>query len=260
VLVRFQRGKMYFIQNRFCPVEIEEFMTSQEIEKIFRAQTDNVRELEKAWSHINRSINDNLRSDNDTAARFHTKMLGLVFCAYSEAMFSKLIHTPHGLSSSEIEQIKAKAKRDIVEAWLKCMELATLRINAPKSSHIPNISQTIKRLIQKYIKEPSLMRNKIAHGQWKVSLNRDNTDVNNDITQKVASLTVIDLQRYKNAFDKLSLIVEDIIESPNKAHWEFYWQHVDDYEQEQKKMLEWTLASKTAKLKKKTGYHQLATD
>ena len=94
-----------------CPDEIGEKMTSQEIEDIFRAQTENVRELDAAWRHINRSINDALRTDNNKLASFQTKMLGLVFCSYAEATFSKLIHTPHGLSSDEIQQIKTKGKK-----------------------------------------------------------------------------------------------------------------------------------------------------
>jgi hypothetical protein len=231
-------------------------MTPQEIEDIFHAQTKNVRELDAAWRHINRTINDALRNDNSKLASFQTRMLGLVFCSYAEVTFSKLIHTPHGLELDEIQQIKAKGKKDIVDAWLKCLELSTSKIESTASNHIPNIKRSINTLIQNYIKEPSLIRNKIAHGQWKVSLNRDNTAVNSGITHRICELTIVDLQRYKAAFDRLSAIMEDIIESPNKAHWKFYWQHVTEFEHEQNKMSTRTLEDKITLLKKKSQYHK----
>lgn len=239
-----------------CLDEIGEKMTPQEIEDIFRAQTENVRELDAAWRHINRTINDALRTDNTKLASFQTRLLGLVFCSYTEATFSKLIHTPHGLASDEIQQIKTKGKRDIVEAWLKCLELSTSKIESSASNHLPNITKSITKLIQDYIREPSLLRNKIAHGQWKVSINRENTAVNSDITQKICGLTVVDLQRYKAAFDRLSAIIEDIIESPNKAHWKFYWDHVTEFENEQNEMSTRTLEGKVTLLKTKAQYHK----
>jgi len=46
------------------------------------------------------------------------------------------------------------------------------------------------------------------------------TAVSQDLTDKIDQLTV-DLYKYKAAFNNLSNIVEDIIKSPNKAHWKF---------------------------------------
>lgn len=239
-----------------CLGEIGVQMSPKEIEIIFRAQTENVRELEVAWKHVNRTINDALRNENNKQATFQTRMLGLIFCAYAEATFSKLIHTPHGLSGTDINQIKKKGKRDLVQGWLKCVRLSTSKIESTGSNHVPNMIQNITRLIQSYIREPSLMRNKIAHGQWKISLNSHNTAINNELTDKVKNLSVVDLYRFKAAFDKLSTILEDIIVSPNKAHWKFYWQHVTDFDNEQKAMSMWTLEKKIKELKEKSTYHK----
>lgn len=233
-------------------------MSPQEIHEIFKAQTENVRELDKAWKHINRTINEAYRSDNRTLASFQTRMLGLVFSAYAEAMFSKLIHTPSCFCGEQINQIKNEGRKDIISAWKKCIELGTDKIESNKSNHVPNIKKKILELLDKYIKEPSLVRNKIAHGQWKVSLNRENNAINQNMTTKIASLSVVDLYRYKVAFDSLSGIVEDIIESPNKAHWRFYWQHVTKFEQTQDEMAIWTVEGKIESLKRKASYHKVA--
>ncbi|WP_426370445.1 hypothetical protein [Pseudocolwellia sp. HL-MZ7] len=219
-------------------------MSPQEIHKIFEAQTQNVKELNGAWKHINRTINGAYRNDDLMLVGLQTRMLGLVFSAYAEATFSKLIHTPCCFNGLEINQIKAAGKKDIIKAWHESVKLGTRKISSKRSSHIPNIKQSINRLIDTYIKEPSLIRNKVAHGQWKVSLNRENDSINTEMTSKINSLDVVELYRYKVAFDKLSAIVEDIIESPNKAHWKFYWDHVSKFESEQNKMSSWTVEKK----------------
>ncbi|GEM_PF-3711264 len=43
------------------------------------------------------------------------------------------------------------------------------------------VNEKISDLIQEYIIDPSIIRNKIAHGQWSIAFNREHTNVNNDI-------------------------------------------------------------------------------
>ena len=119
------------------------------------------------------------------------------------------------------------------------------------SGHVPNTQKKIFALIDKYIFDPSLLRNKIAHGQWRVALNSDNTKVNADFTAKINSINVIDLYRYKAAFHSLFRIVEDIIESPNKAHHRDYWIHITEFETTQHEMALWSVEKKVKALKKK---------
>lgn len=231
-------------------------MTPQEITIIFQSQTKNVRELEKAWKHINSIINEAYRSNDLSTASFQTRMLALVFCAYSEAMFSKLIHTPCGFNSSEIETIKSKAKRNIYQGWLECLSVVTEKINTTDEEYRLEIVNSVGELIESYIKEPSEVRNKIAHGQWKVALNSRNTAVNSDATAKVQAINIVDLTRYKSSFSRLSAIIEDLIESPNHAHWKFYDTNVTKYRSEQLRMANWTLEDKISRLKPKKDHYR----
>lgn len=226
-------------------------MSPNEVNIIFHAQCKNVREITKAWNHMNRNINKAIKDDDNDLVKFQTKMLGLVFCAYSEAIFLKLIHTDNKFSSEEILEIKKERRKSIVSGWKKCIDIALWKINSKKSNHIPKVRKKIDNLIKEYIEEPSLIRNKIAHGQWCIALNRENTKENIELTEKVNNLTVVDLLKYKDAFDSLSTIVEDIIESPNKAHWKFYWKHIVEFEKNQKRMSKFTLEDKREKLQKK---------
>ncbi len=218
---------------------------------VFAAQTENVRALEQAWKHINKTINAAYSNGEYSTAEIHTKLLAQVYCAFAEAVFSKVIHTPEGLTLDEISQVKSKGKRNIGEAWKKCVELSLRKVQGKSSGHVANTRQKIESLIDKYIYDPSLLRNKIAHGQWKVALNTHNTKINVSLTSKVQGITVVDLYRHKGAFQSLFRIVEDIIESPNKAHHRDYWSHITQFEESQSKMENWTLENKIASLKAK---------
>lgn len=223
--------------------------------QIFKAQTENVRELEKAWRHLLRTINRELIADNHVSAAIHTKLLALVFCSWSEANFLKLIHTPHGFELDEIRQIKDISSVDIVNGWLKCLELGLDRVSkTPKSNYIPNIKQSVERIIHKFVHEPRLLRNKIAHGQWAIALNRSNDATNEELTKQVNKVDVVKLSIWKVAYFGLSNIIECLIESPNRAFHRDYWGEVTTVEGHLRETENWTLESKIQKLKQKASY------
>ena len=225
--------------------------------KIFKAQTENVRALNRAWTHLLRTINRELSNDNLDSAASHTKALALIFCTWSEASFLKLIHTPHCFELDEIRQIKTLSSRNIVQGWLKCLELGLARVSkTSKSNYIPNISKSVERIIQTYVDEPRLLRNKIAHGQWAIALNRKNDMKNEELTKKIHELNVIDLAIWKEAFSCLNNIIECLIESPDRAFHRDYWYEVAKIENHLSKTEKWTLESKIKKLKRKASYHK----
>lgn len=224
-------------------------MDDQHRLSIFQAQTQNVRELERTWRHLNRQINQLILRKDDKGVAIHTKVLLLVYCALAESIFSKLIHTPHGLSLSEIEQVKIEsAERGVKFGWLKCVELSIQRVPGSNGSHGPNVRRKLEDLIERFIFDPSLIRNKLPHGQWCVALNRDNTAVNSEITAEIANHDVVELYRRKFALEKLAGVVEDLIESPSKAHHRDYWTHLTEFEDGQSRLAKWTVQKKIDQL------------
>ena len=232
-------------------------MNTSQIQEVYSAQTENVRELERAWRHVNRDINTSYLKNQRSSVSYETKIMALVYCALAEAIFSKLIHTPHGFEYDHILQIKqATNSHGIKDGWLKCLELALLRVEGRGGGHVPNVQRKLSAFINTYIFDPSILRNKVAHGQWVKALNRETESVNGDITQEISELNVVELYRRKHALEKLASILEDIIESPNKAHHRDYWQHLVDMEQEQAAMAGWTIERKLEQLKQKYELHK----
>ncbi|EIA1769835.1 hypothetical protein K6858_004766 [Vibrio parahaemolyticus] len=220
---------------------------------VFEAQTENVRELEKVWKHSIQLINEVYRldpTDEQRVASYHTRMLALIFSSYAEVSFSKLINTPHGLTHDNREQIRSVAKRNTYQGWLKCLECVVELIDNDEA-YKAQVKTTITKLIDDYIKEPSEIRNKIAHGQWVSALNSRNTSYIEETSKKIEELTCVDLIKYKISLTSLCSIIEDLIESPNKAHKKFYQRDIDKYLAKQDDMATWTLESKISKLKPK---------
>lgn len=216
--------------------------------EIYKAQTTNLKSLENAWKEINKNINLAIVTNNDNLLKILTKQSILIYCAYAETSFSKLIHTPYGLSIDKIKQIKNISKRNgISQGWKKCIELSVQRLDG-KHNHIPNLKKKINELVDKYIFDPSLLRNKIAHGEWEIALNSEHTNINNDLSKLLNEIDIVKLTIYKNSFQLLIKILEDIIESPLKAHMKNYWVDITEYEENQKKFVTWTIEEKKEKL------------
>ena len=221
---------------------------------VFSIQTENVRELEKSWEQGNRLVNESLRARNQAAITIQTKLMALLFSAYTEAIFSKLIHTPHALSKEEIKVLKAEFKKNSYFGWVKCLDVIVNKITTKDQVYKDQVILSMNSLLEDYIKEPSEVRNRIAHGQWVIALNSNNTRENNNITVKIRALDIIVLTRYKRSFNLISLIIEDLVESPDKAHINTYQKKINKFKQEQIKMASWTLQGRVQKLKQKPTF------
>lgn len=219
---------------------------------IFRAQVKNARALVSAWKQLNRGLNASLLKSDRASVSTHTKLLLQVYCGLAEAVFSRTIHTPHGFTLDEIIQIqKCTRRKNITEGWKLAVNLGLAKTDAKSNNYRPNAARHINSLIDKFILDPSVYRNKIAHGQWAVALNSEGNAINNKTTSELLSLDVVSIYRYQTAFLSLAKIVEDIVESPNKAHMRDYWPNVEELEANQKKLMSWTVEKKVSALKEK---------
>ena len=166
---------------------------------------------------LHRSVNDALRANDRPRADAFSKMYALLFCSWAEANFSKVLHTPHGFEIDEIKQVQ-KAKADgITAAWKKCVGLGLLHLDARRGSFKPNAQKKLEAIIDTHVFDPSVVRNKLAHGQWIVALNRDNDSVQTDITKRISDIDVIRVTAWREGHQLLADLVESLIESPKKA-------------------------------------------
>ena len=77
-------------------------------EEIFTASTENLRDLKKQRKRICALVNRAIREKQDPDLISLTKMYALLYSAYVETSFLKLIHTPKAFTESEIKELKEK--------------------------------------------------------------------------------------------------------------------------------------------------------
>lgn len=200
---------------------------------VFQSQTKNVRAMRTAMKHAHRNVNASLRARDSSSVSTYTKIYAVIFCAWAEANFSKLIHTPYGFDLDEIKQIKKVHKDNgIASGWKKAVELGMRHLDAKRGSFTPNAKQLMFRLIDTHVFDPSLLRNKLAHGQWSVALNRENDAINVELTSKIADLDVVRLAAWCRTHELVAGQVETLIESPKKAFMRDWHQAVAALEAE----------------------------
>ncbi len=175
---------------------------------------------------VHRAINAALRSNNQPTSQAFTKVYALLFCGWTEANFSKVIHTPHGFELNEIAQVKEAQTNGIGNAWKTSVRLGLRHLDAKRGSFAPNALRKLESVIDIYVFDPSLLRNKLAHGQWVIALNRDNDAVQNQYTTDITALDIVKIQAWILGHELLAQVVENLIESPTKAFMRDWYEYV----------------------------------
>ena len=99
-------------------------------------------------------------------------------------------------------------------------------LDAKRGSFKPNAQKKLEEVIDTHVFDPSLLRNKLAHGQWVVALNRENIAVQNDLTGEIAGLDVVKISAWIEGHKLLADLVEHLIESPKKTFMRDWHQYV----------------------------------
>jgi hypothetical protein len=198
--------------------------------QVFQSQVANVRSLKSAMRQVHRSINDALRLNDQSRVDAFTKLYALLFCAWAEANFSKVLHTPYGFALDEIAQVQSAKADGIAVAWKCCVQLGLRHLDSKRGSFKPNAQKKLEEMIETHVFDPSILRNKLAHGQWVVALNRDNDAVQVELTAKIKDLDIVAINSWITGHELLAGLVEHLIESPKRAFMRDWYQYVVDLE------------------------------
>lgn len=227
-------------------------MTDQEIYDLYVLQSKNVRRLKQVQANLVKDINFYLRKNNDFQVEIKTKLLALLHCTLSEAQFIQIVHTPDGFLSSEIAKIKAAKNSKLEDGWQLMIDLAMDKVGDWKNiKDLLERRNSLMKIISDYIISPSILRNKIAHGQWEFALNRENTKENEDLTTKLNDLNIVEVTKWFDIHQYMGLIIRDLVQSPKKGFHNNYWVNLTKLEEYLIRSKNWTLETKKAELKKK---------
>jgi hypothetical protein len=217
---------------------------------IYKACIENLREIKRQRKSLKRLFNSSIKTKNHQSFDLLTKLYSLLYSSFAEVCFTKTIQTPYGFTEDEITQIQNC--RNLELKWLKCLGLAFSRIDTmTNKGEVQNKRQILRRHIATYIIVPSQIRNKIAHGQWVQALNHDNTAINNDTTKRISELDFVKVDILFEVYEKIGQAIEDLIESPHRAHFRDFYSHMTDLERLVVETKTWNITTKTASLEQK---------
>lgn len=224
-------------------------MTDEEIYDLYVLQSKNVRRLKQVQANLVKDINFYLKKNNDFQVEIKSKLLALLYCTLSEAQFIQIVHTPDGFTSAEIETIKAAKKSNVEDGWTTMIDLAMDKVGDWRNiADLEARRNSLHKIIADFVTTPSILRNKIAHGQWEFALNRENTKENKDLTTDLNNLDVVMITKWFDVHQFLGLIIRDLIQSPKKGFHNNYWTNLTDLEQYLLTSSSWTLKTKKQKL------------
>jgi hypothetical protein len=224
-------------------------MTKEEILELYELQSCNVRKLNQVKDSLIKDINFYLRKSDDFQVEIKTKLLAILYVAWSEAQFIQIVYTPYAFSPSEISNIKEIKNKGLAKGWEKMVDLALQKVGKwSKNSDLHNRKKKLFEIINNYIYSPSILRNKIAHGQWFHALNTENTAENSDLTKKLAELDSVELAKQFEVHKFLGLIIRDLVQSPKKSFHQNYWVNMTHLEEYLDKTRDWNIESKKSKL------------
>ena len=229
-------------------------MTEQEIYDLYVLQSKNVRALKQAENILRKNINADLkRTDSIHEVSLKTKLYALLYCTLSEAQFIQIIYTPNGFQYSEIEKIKAAKKKDgISYGWFLMIDLALQKVgDLSKEKDLQARQKKLHDIVKEYIEKPSLLRNKVAHGQWDYALNRENTSENKDLTLELANLDIVKISIWSEVHQILGELVRDLVQSPQKGFHNNYWVNMTNLDTFLAKSSKWTVAKRIIELSKR---------
>ena len=101
--------------------------------------------------------------------------------------------------------------------------------------------------MQEYIIKPSLIRNKVAHGQWIYCLNSDCTKINQNTTTQIGNLDFVKIERYFCIYDKFHQCILDLLIS-HKTHFRDYYQIIAELKDYIESTKSWSLETKKHKI------------
>lgn len=224
-------------------------MTQIEIYDLYVLQSKNVRRLKQVQASIVKDINFYIKKKDDFQVEIKSKLLALLYCTLSEAQFIQIIHTPKGFTSNEIEDIKKAKNNNIENGWRLMIELAMNKVGDwNNNTDLLARRDSMWKIVTEFILEQSVLRNKIAHGQWQYALNRENTKENPEISAELNKLDVVSITKWFEIHQFLALIIRDLIQSPQIGFHNNYWTNLTNLEQYILTSKNWTFETKRQNL------------
>lgn len=187
---------------------------------MYEAATLNYREVEKGVTQVERAIVEAIKRSDDASVQALTRVQLLIVSVKAEARLIKILYTPHGLSVTRRNGLLSE--ENAIERWRQTVDDGfrrhyRVRIGedfADALDHDPLAKYTtLHSLMGNELSGIISLRNKLAHGQWILPLNRGLTSVEPAAMAALNAETTLSLRFRDRLLTQLGNIVVDLIVS-----------------------------------------------
>lgn len=223
-------------------------MNIKELEKIHIA---NRQQIDKALTQINLVLNDALKSNNTAKEYAATRLLVFLWMSWAETSLNALIYKhPHVTEDIRTKVLSARKEIDkwhiLIDEFFKKHYLSKKQTSITRRimGHSPYARYlSLKEIIEKEVNIFIEIRNRLAHGQWKIALNTEATNKSQDITTKLWALSKKEILYLKSTLVNLNKILNDLICSKATFERDFdaYISRIDKTKYDFDENFEWYL-------------------
>ncbi len=186
----------------------------------------NLLEVENGIKRVELDLRHYISVEDSKNEYTYTKILSQLITCWTEVRILKLIYEDRAFTQAEIDLIiptRPARPATLEDKWKNAMKIAIskaygLNINLDIESQLYGDILISYRDITKLISEdlvPSIeIRNRIAHGQWKIAFTGSLRSISTDLTAKIFAENIVSLQMKQNILTGLALLIHDLAVSP----------------------------------------------
>jgi len=187
---------------------------------------NNLKSIQKAITAVNRTHNNSIRNQNKELQYSSLYVLLIMWVAWLETSLDLILW--NNICIEEKIRKEVYLCRSLTESW-KYLIVYLFRFHYFSNRKRPLNEITLGRtnyfryltiieLLEDEIDKTILLRNRLAHGQWKVALNTEKNDINDEATALLNTIGRTDLIINRNIIRNFVINVSNLAHS--KKHFE----------------------------------------
>lgn len=178
-------------------------------------------EIEGAISLLELDLRRYISRQQESYVYKYTKLLSYLITCWTEVRVLKLAYEPIAFTQHEVNEIISSAT--LADKWITALDISiskAYRINqhaniANQLVFTPRVRYNeIKNLINTDLVSSIELRNRIAHGQWKIAFTNDLRSISTPLTGQLRIENIVTLQLKKKLLTGLSALIHDLAVSP----------------------------------------------
>ncbi|MBJ7329891.1 MAG: hypothetical protein JHC95_08345 [Solirubrobacteraceae bacterium] len=193
---------------------------------LYRWHSENFRAVSTGFERTCSILTLALGDRDEVAVDALTRVATFLLSAKVESRFYKLLYEPP-VPDEFRALVNAKAGRapSLIDKWKRTVEIAFCEynhVNRPFQDSVAPLDSKRQHDVHlsgiKHLESIIGLRNKVAHGQWRVALNTSGTDLNAGITARLSAENLMSLQLKDRLAASVANAVNDLVVSSKTHH------------------------------------------